>query len=92
MFVKIDDRQYEIPDEVAKRMDENYRAMTTIAKKYDELGFAVQDMRNKQKLYFSNRKAFNLLDDAKAAEKTVDMILSGKSTIERVEATQHSLF
>lgn len=88
--VNIDNAWYEVPDPVMKRMSEYYNAMTEACKRYDELRAAVQDARDKQKLYFKNTKAFNLLDDAKAAEKVVDGILSGKPV--QVNSKQEALF
>lgn len=76
--VKIDDVWYDVPDPVVTRMQENYDAMKTIAKKYDELGTAILKVRDLQKLYFKT-KAFNILDEAKAAERELDDILSGKA-------------
>ena len=88
--VNIDNAWYEVPDPVMKRMREYYNAMTEACNRYDELRAAVQDARDKQKLYFKNTKAFNLLDDAKAAEKVLDAILSGKQ--KQVISEQKALF
>ena len=87
MQVKIDDTWHETPDAVANRMQEIYDGMTTIAKKYDELLATTRKVRDAQKLYYKTPKAFNLLDEAKAAERELDDILSGKAN-----SKQNSLF
>ncbi len=88
--VRIDEKWYEVPDPVIQRMQENYDAMVSASQKQEDLKAAVQDMRDKQRLYFKSPKAFNLLDDAKAAEKVVDGLLSGKPAA--VNSSQVKMF
>jgi len=90
MQVKIDDKWYEVDTPVVERMQWNYAELVKVSQQHDELKAAVQEMRNKQKLYFKSPKAFNLLDDAKAAEVLVDRLLSGKPEV--VSSSQKALF